>query len=170
MVRVADAPTNQVDPLQAAALWEIGCLTRVAGFGRLPPVALAYPCMRRFSPTLALGLAATAWICGCSSHDIPEVPQGVTAGGGYWGACPRAPEEEKYPLAPSPEFNTRLTTRFPPGSSEQRLVDSLAASGFRSVGTCDQDRSIRIFRLDRRGRGITAEYFSVVSMPPFDPL
>jgi hypothetical protein len=111
--------------------------------------------MGGFRTTLVLGLAATAaWCCGCGSNDIPEILQGATAGGGYWGACPRTPEQQRHPLALSPEFNARLASRFPPGSSEQTLVGALAATGFRSIGTCDQDESIRIFRFDKRGSGI----------------
>ena len=30
----------------------------------------------------------------------------------------------------------------------------MAAAGFRSIGRCDQDESIRIFRFDKRGSGI----------------
>jgi hypothetical protein len=130
-----------------------GSLSRT-GSGRLAAVALLCPCMRGSSPTLVLSLAAMAWFSGCGSNDTPEILQGVTASGGYWGACPRTPEQQRLPLALSPEFNARLASRFPPGSSEQTLVGALAAMRFRSMGRCDEDESIRIFRFDKRRGGI----------------
>jgi hypothetical protein len=100
-----------------------------------------------------LGAYALALLVGCSSG-IPEILQGVTAGGGYWGACPRPHEEQDRPLAISPELNARLSSRFPPGTAETTLTNALAGMGFRPSGSCDEDRTIRSLRFDKRGSGL----------------
>lgn len=113
----------------------------------------------------SLALLAGSWMMaamsGCGSG-ILEILKDVTAGGGYWGACPRSQEEQRHPLALSPEFNARLASRFSPGTPEKTLTDALAAMGFGSVGTCEQDRTVRIFRFDKRRSGlaeVTAEVY-----------
>jgi hypothetical protein len=130
-------------------------------FWRLIPTAVCYPCMGRFTPSLVLGLAAVAWLCGCGSNNIPEILRGATDPGGSGTVCPHArlPQLQRSPLGLSPEFNERLARQFPPGSDEQKLVGTLTAVGFQSIGTCEEDKSIRILRFDRRDDvfpGVTA--------------
>jgi hypothetical protein len=100
-----------------------------------------------------LGAYALTVLASCS-NGIPEILQGVTAGGGYWGACPRSPEEQRHPLALSPEFNARLASKFPPGSDEKTMTDALAHMGFKPAGSCEEDRTVRILRFDKRGSGL----------------
>jgi hypothetical protein len=76
------------------------------------------------------------------------------AEGGYWGACPRSPEDEqRYPQALSPEFNARLAQRFPQGSAEKVLINERAADGFRPAGGCQTDPNIKSLAFDSKGRG-----------------
>ncbi len=95
-----------------------------------------------------------ALLPGCGSGNIPEILRGTSAKGGYWGACPRTPEDEqRYPQALSPEFNARLARRFPQGSAEKALVSELATDGFRPAGSCETDPSIKFLVFDSKGRG-----------------
>jgi hypothetical protein len=87
---------------------------------------------------------SVAGLSGCGSDKIPEILRGVSAGGGYWGACPRDRDFESSPSALSPEFNTRLESRYPPGSADAVLVRELTAAGFRSVGACKSDPNTKI--------------------------
>jgi len=105
-------------------------------------------CLPKLFSVCALALMAAC------SNGIPDILQGVTAGGGYWGACPRPPEEQNRPLALSPEFNARLASKFPPGTAETTLTSALAGMGFRSSGSCEADQTIRILRFDKRGSGL----------------
>jgi hypothetical protein len=116
---------------------------------------------KRFTPSLVLGLAAVAWLCGCSSN-VPEILRGATSVGGSGDVCPhsRYPGLQGGPLGLSPEFNERLAKQFPPGSDEQRMLGTLTAVGFRSVGTCDEDKSIRILRFD--GHGVLVDVTAVL--------
>jgi hypothetical protein len=98
---------------------------------------------------LLLGLATA-----CSSSKIPEILRGVSAGGGYWGACPRPDWASKSPLAISPEFNDRLATRFPPGSPESRLIEDLSREGFVMMGACESAPTIRIMTFKAEGIGL----------------
>src|SRR5580692_11453522 len=66
---------------------------------------------------------------------LPPLLENVTAGGGWWGACPAETTEEARlregrPLALSPELDQRLVKAFPSGSSERLLVDALRVQGF----------------------------------------
>jgi hypothetical protein len=93
---------------------------------------------------LFAAIVSAAVLSGCGSERIPEILRGVSAGGGYWGACPRRIENESSPLALSPEFDARLASRFPPGTADSVLVSGLTAEGFKSAGSCESDPSIRI--------------------------
>lgn len=48
----------------------------------------------------------------------------------------------------------RLSSRFPPGTAETTLANALAGMGFRPSGSCDEDRTIRSVRFDKRGSGL----------------
>jgi hypothetical protein len=103
---------------------------------------------------LLTGAGSVAVLPGCGSGNIPEILRGTTAKGGYWGACPRSPDDEqRHPQALSPEFNARLAKRFPQGSAEKALVSELAADGFRPAGSCETDPSIKFLAFDSKGRG-----------------
>jgi hypothetical protein len=105
--------------------------------------------MKRLISSLVLGVVAAACLSGCSR--VPEILWGATAGSGLYGACGWTQDEKQSEaLAVSPEFNERLARQFPPGSDEQRLMGTLTAVGFRSIGTCDDDKSIRILRYEGR--------------------
>jgi hypothetical protein len=102
---------------------------------------------------LVLGLAAMTTGCGSP----PEILRNVTAGGGYWGSCPpdRHPDRPNMgPIALSPEFNSRLKTRFPPGTPQEKLVSTLEAQGFKSVGPCSADATIQIWTYSGPSGGI----------------
>jgi hypothetical protein len=94
-----------------------------------------------------------ASLTACSSK-VPEVLRGVTAGGGYWGACPQPAWPHESTLAISPEFNRRLTTRFPPGSPQVNLIDALSREGFKDSGTCESASDIRILSFHAAGIGL----------------
>ena len=99
---------------------------------------------------------------GCGSANFPEILRGVTAGGGWWGACPRREDEQNHPLALSPELNDRLVGRFPPGSSEGDLINALTSQGFKRAGSCEAERSIKYLGYDEKGTGlpsVTAEVY-----------
>ena len=89
------------------------------------------------------GAISAAVLSGCGSERIPAILRGVSAGGGYWGACPRRPENQSSPLAVSPEFDARLARRFPTGTEASALVSALTAEGFKPAGSCETDSSIR---------------------------
>jgi len=112
---------------------------------------------RRQSLTCILLFASSgslAVLSGCGSNNIPEILQGASAVGGYWGACPRSLDDEKrYPQGLSPEFNARLAKKFPQGSADKALVSELAADGFRPAGSCEADPSIKFLVFDSKGRG-----------------
>jgi hypothetical protein len=97
---------------------------------------------------LLICVEAVAGLLGCGSDNIPEILRGVSAGGGYWGACPRDRDFESSPAALSPEFNARLERRYPPGSPDTVLVSELTAAGFKSAGACKSDPNIRILAFD----------------------
>jgi hypothetical protein len=86
--------------------------------------------------------------CSLHTEDIPEILRGATAGGGYFGACPPKDHAVTIPLAISPEFNQRLEERFPPGSPQIALSNSLNSVGFLTGPACDTVPEIRslIFR------------------------
>jgi hypothetical protein len=103
---------------------------------------------------LFTGAGSMAVLPGCGSGNIPEILRGTTAKGGYWGACPRSPDDEqRHPQALSPEFNARLASRFPQGFAEKALVSELAADGFKPAGSCETDPSIKFLVFDSKGRG-----------------
>jgi hypothetical protein len=77
----------------------------------------------------------------------PPLLQHVTAGGGYFGACPPKNSEEAAQRAKSgealSELNQRLAQQFPPGSPEQLLVRSLSEQGFTPLEPCENDATVR---------------------------
>ena len=92
---------------------------------------------------------------------LPPILRNVTAGGGWWGACPpETPNAETArkgrPLAISPELDERLSQAFPPGSSEKRLVDTLQAQGFELLSPCNGDTSIHLAAFNQHGGGVVA--------------
>src|SRR5579872_6885084 len=114
---------------------------------------------RRRATILLLALSSTVWFLAlmpaCGSASVPEILRGVTAGGGWWGACPRREnDEQSRPLALSPELNARLVGRFPPGSSEGDLISALTAEGFKPAGSCKGDPNTKILAFDAKGTGV----------------
>jgi hypothetical protein len=110
---------------------------------------------------LFAGAMAAAVLSGCGSERIPAILRGVSAGGGYWGACPRRPENQSSPLAVSPEFNGRLASRFPPGTAASALVSALTAEGFKAAGSCETDSSISILSFNDKDAipNVTAQVY-----------
>jgi hypothetical protein len=83
----------------------------------------------------------------------------VTAGGGWWGACPpetenEAQERQGRPLATSPELEQRLAQLFPSGSSERMLLNTLQSQGFKLLPPCKSDHSIHVAAFEQRGGGV----------------
>jgi len=104
---------------------------------------------------IALVLFGIRWLDGLR---VPEIVRGATARGGWVGICPdprywHPPETEE---AISPEFNARLAKRFPPGSSEQVLIDTLKAEGFGAPQECDFDRTIKFIEFRLNGNEVVA--------------
>src|ERR1700676_952099 len=87
---------------------------------------------------------SVAGLSGCGSDSVPEILRGVSAGGGYLGACSRDRDFESPPPALSPEFNARLESKYPPGSADAVLVRELTAAGFKSTGACKADPNTHI--------------------------
>ena len=78
---------------------------------------------------------------------LPPLLTDVTAGGGWWGACPPETTEEPHlregePLALSPELDQRLAQAFPPGSSEKQLLRTLREQGFEVTSIYETARGI----------------------------
>src|SRR5438445_5367667 len=104
-------------------------------------------------PKLVLIVAVLHLLSACSLFAPPEPPTppllvNVTAGSGYWGACPPANNTEAQmiqtagKLALSPELNQRLINEFPLGSNESRLIEALTKQGFEMLPPCKADESI----------------------------
>jgi hypothetical protein len=93
---------------------------------------------------------------------VPPILRGVTARGGWWGACPPMSDSEAESrrimreLAISLEFDSRLASAFPPGSPQTALIDSLVGQGFVLSGECKADSTIRIASFHANGRGFIA--------------
>ena len=90
---------------------------------------------------------------------LPALLRNVSAGGGWWGACPpetpaEAQEQQGRPVAVSPELNRRLAELFPSGSSERTLVDALRSQGFELMLSCKGDLSIHIAAFVQHGTGL----------------
>jgi hypothetical protein len=117
--------------------------------------------LRRTLFFLLAGAISAAVLSGCGSERIPAILRGVSAGGGYWGACPRRPENQSSPSALSPEFNARLASRFPPGTATSALVSALTAEGFKPAGSCEADSSIRILAFNDKNAipNVTAQVY-----------
>jgi len=106
---------------------------------------------RRKTPSLFILLIcaeSVVGLSGCGSDNIPAILRGVSAGGGYWDACPRNLDFKSSPSALSPEFNARLESRYPPESADTVLVSELTAAGFKSAGACKSDPNTKILALD----------------------
>jgi len=120
----------------------------------------------------SLGLLAAGFVLGAAvvlgaivagwpgpKPSLPPLLRNVSAGGGWWGACPpetqdEARERQGRPLATSPELDRRLAQSFPPGSSERKLVDTLRNQGFELLPSCRSDHSIHVAAFDQHGGGI----------------
>lgn len=118
---------------------------------------------RRYQQILEIGLALgmSAATSGCSSPTPPLPPllENVSAGGGWWGACPPESVDEArlrqtMPLAVSPELNQRLNQSFPPGVSEVALLEVLKNWGFTVLPPCPGDSSIRAAAFVQHGGGV----------------
>jgi hypothetical protein len=113
-----------------------------------------------------ISIAATIVVCllfgACKPEqgEVPALLRNVTARGGYWGACPPSDKTGQETLktmgrlATSPELDARLNAAFPPGSDGQKLERTLGEQGFRVVGICKTDGSIRIAGFFRKGAGL----------------
>ena len=118
-------------------------------------------------PLLCTSIGSTAFLTSCGSASTPEILRGVSAEGGYFSACPRDKDDQRLPLALSPEFNARLADRFPPGSSEKALIGKLTAEGFKLTGSCKEDPTIKILAFDANGTfgpGVIAQVYWQVDL------
>lgn len=116
---------------------------------------------------LVLGALAAGWPG--PKPPLPPLLRDVSAGGGWWGACPpENPDDARMQeggLALSPELNQRLSRSFPPGSSEMKMMKALRLQGFQLLSSpCKNDHSIHLARFTQVGGGmlvypITAEVF-----------
>jgi hypothetical protein len=92
--------------------------------------------------------AALALFLWFTHPTLPPLLRDVSAGGGWWGACP--PEGDgRRELALSPELNRRLEDQFPPGTSEQRLIRVVSDQGFHRAASCQSDPTIHIATFGR---------------------
>ena len=119
-------------------------------------------------PCKWIGLGAVLVLGACSSH-VPEILRGVSAGGGYWGACPQPDWARNSPLAISPEFNERLAKRYPPGSSEKRLIEDLSRQGFKDAGSCEGEPTVRILTFSADGIGLVVSSITATAYWKVDP-
>lgn len=113
---------------------------------------------------LALLISLIISLLGCAESQLPEMPlpaliQNAKAGGGWASACPPRNETERkmmdgLRLAVSPDMERRLQAEFPPGSSEDNLIQSLVTQGFKLSAPCDTDLTIHTATFFRKGRGI----------------
>jgi hypothetical protein len=121
------------------------------------------PTMKRVFMLSVVVLSGCAASSSSTNHgSVPPILRGVTAHGGWWGACPPSSETEAESrrimreLAVSPEFSSRLENAFPPRSPEQASIDSLTAHGFELRGQCKADPTIRIAGFHANGSGFLA--------------
>jgi len=104
-----------------------------------------------------------AFLGGCSPsaderQSLPSLLRGVSAGGGYFSACPPTNKTEAMMLetsniAISPELNKRLQEQFPPGSADSRLVETLKNQGFSLGEPCTADPTIQHASFFQKGSG-----------------
>ena len=117
---------------------------------------------RVFVVSIVVLSGCTAACSSTNQKSVPPILRGATAHGGWWGACPPSSETEvetrriMRELAVSPEFNSRLESGFPPGSSEQAFIDSLTGQGFVLSGRCKADSTVRIASFHADGSGFLA--------------
>ena len=121
----------------------------------------------RLSSVLLI-IAAVFGLKGFASAESPEprlppLLRNVTAQGGRWGACPPRNESEAslqkiLPLAVSPELNQRLLSEFPPGSTEDRLIEELSKQGFTMLPPCKNDQSIHSAVFQQHGAGLFSSF------------
>lgn len=116
---------------------------------------------RLLEACLVIGL--TTFTSGClnPTPPLPPLLKNVSGTGGWWGACPPMTENEAHlkdgaPLALSPELGRRLMQLFPPGTNERRLVENISAQGFKTMGPCQGDNSIRSASFIQKDGGILA--------------
>ncbi len=117
--------------------------------------------MKRMFAIFCIVLSGCAASCSSTGQTVvPPLLRGVTAQGGWWGACPPSSETEQESrrimgqLAISPEFNSRLESAFPPGSAERDMLSSLSAQGFVLSDPCKADSTIRIASFHADGSAI----------------
>lgn len=106
---------------------------------------------------IVLGAAVVGWPG--PTPRTPSLLENVSAGGGWWGACPSQNAEEaslreRSPIATSPELNERLRRLFPSGTNEKVLIDALSSQGFSLLPPCAGDKSIRLAGFQQQGGGL----------------
>ena len=104
-----------------------------------------------------------ALLGGCSPSEdkgqsLPSLLRDVSAGGGYFTACPpsnkiEAKMLETTNIAISPELNKRLREQFPPGSADTRLVDTLTGQGLCLAEPCAAVPTIQHASFFQQGTG-----------------
>jgi len=118
---------------------------------------------------LKLGMIAVGILLfsACDMSVPPHPPRppllvNVTAGSGWWGACPPATNTEAQmiqtsgKLALSPELDQRLLNEFPPRSNESRIIEALIKQGFEMLPPCKTDQAIhRAGSMQHEGGGLT---------------
>ncbi|MFO1464929.1 MAG: hypothetical protein U1F35_00560 [Steroidobacteraceae bacterium] len=102
---------------------------------------------RQLEVWLIVGLTTITAGCWSPTPPLPPLLRNVSAGGGWWGACPAETVEDArlrqgMPLAISPELNQHLNQSFPPGTAELLLRERLNNWGFTELPPCPGDSSI----------------------------
>jgi hypothetical protein len=118
--------------------------------------------MKRLLAVAIVALFGSGAACSTTNREsVPPILRGVTAGSGFFGACPPSDEatanviKAAGKLAVSPEFNGRLEAAFPPVSPEGALIHSLTAQGFILAGACKTDSTVRIALFHLNGRALS---------------
>jgi hypothetical protein len=105
-----------------------------------------------------------------SEPPLPPLLQNAHVAGGLWHTCPPSTAGDALFQNPreldlSPELTERLMGAFPPGSDEDRLLETLSRQGFEPVPSpCAEDLSVRAVVFRQHGTGflsspITANVF-----------
>ena len=108
---------------------------------------------------LMVGVKVVTIVTAVPEPPLPPLLQGLGGVGGFTTVCPPALEQEaasrrSFPVSPvgwSPEFGRRLEREFPPGSEAKPMTDELQKLGFRLLGFCEGDPSIRHAFFEQHG-------------------
>ena len=99
------------------------------------------------------GLKVVSIVTAVPQPPLPPLLTGVAASGGSTSVCSADTQKpsEQSQLAWSPELNRRLERDFPPGAEAKNLTAELQRLGFKTLGACPGDSTIRSALFQQHG-------------------